>query len=383
MWGGLLRPGELTNATRGDLLLPDDVQSRMPFCLLAIKEPKTRFSNARHQSAKVDVPDLLQVIRLAFLDLSDSSFLWPYSAQTLRLRLKQVLTALKLQSESLFDSRALDLGSFRAGGATFIIQATEDGDLLQRRGRWANRKMMEIYVQDVSAILYLKRVPDDVRHHVLQIAGAFPQFLQEAWKFKRAKIPENVWYLLFSKRWDFDRSVDDRVEIMGGIRLWLWHSDFNWQLLWLHGRWWLFMPFEVSGENVRSLSWCEVSATASIFSAQSLPTLNPPCAWWHSFVAMTFRFQLAATMATRTLVAVHAIWSFWSKPPVTTPFRRWRKCAKLELIYIYIYILYIFMYISCNTHFSLNWTYAVGRVCVHCEWLFWITTTLLLQRWDA
>ncbi len=107
MWGGLLRPGELTNATRGDLLLPDDVQSRMPFCLLAIKEPKTRFSNARHQSAKVDVPDLLQVIRLAFLDLSDSSFLWPYSAQTLRLRLKQVLTALKLQSESLFDSRAL------------------------------------------------------------------------------------------------------------------------------------------------------------------------------------------------------------------------------------------------------------------------------------
>ena len=67
VWGGLLRPGELTNATRGDLLLPDDVQSRMPFCLLAIKEPKTRFSNARHQSAKVDVQDLLQVIRLALL----------------------------------------------------------------------------------------------------------------------------------------------------------------------------------------------------------------------------------------------------------------------------------------------------------------------------
>ena len=200
MWGGLLRPGELTNATRDDLLLPDDVQSRMPFCLLAIKEPKTRFSNARHQSAKVDVPDLLQVIRLAFIGVSGNSFLWPYSAQTLRLRLKQVLTALKLQADSLAEARALDLGSFRAGGATFVIQATEDGDLLQRRGRWANRKMMEIYVQEVSSILYLKKVPDDVRHHVLQVAGAFPQFLSEAWKFKQAKIPENVWYLLFSKR---------------------------------------------------------------------------------------------------------------------------------------------------------------------------------------
>ena len=110
------------------------------------------------------------------------------------------MTALKLQADSLADSRALDLGSFRAGGATFVIQATEDGDLLQRRGRWANRKMMEIYVQEVSSILYLKKVPDDVRHHVLQIAGAFSQFLSEAWKLKQAKIPEHVWYLLFSKR---------------------------------------------------------------------------------------------------------------------------------------------------------------------------------------
>lgn len=42
--------------------------------------------------------------------------------------------------------------------STWIIQSTEDGDLLQRRGRWANRKMMEIYVQEVSATLFLKRV---------------------------------------------------------------------------------------------------------------------------------------------------------------------------------------------------------------------------------
>lgn len=199
MWGGLLRPGELINAMRYDLLLPEDVQSLMPFCILSIKEPKTRFSNARHQSAKVDVPELLQVIRLAFRDLPDGASLWPYSAQTLRLRLKQVLTALKLQSESSHDSRALDLGSFRAGGATFIIQTTEDGELLQRRGRWANRKMCEIYVQEVSALLYLKRVSGDVRHHVLQVAGAFPQFLSKAWTLKQSQIPENVWFILFSK----------------------------------------------------------------------------------------------------------------------------------------------------------------------------------------
>ena len=42
--------------------------------------------------------------------------------------------------------------------------------------------------------------------------------------------------------------------------------------------------------------------------------------------------------------------------------------------YIYVYILYYISTIICNTYFSLNWTYAVGRVCVHDEWLVPVTT---------
>ena len=63
MWSGLLRPGELLAATRGDLLLPSGDRA-VPLGLLAIKDPKTRFSNARHQSAKIDMPDMLKIVEL-------------------------------------------------------------------------------------------------------------------------------------------------------------------------------------------------------------------------------------------------------------------------------------------------------------------------------
>lgn len=199
LFGGLLRPGELCAATRGDLLLPDDLGGALPFCLLSIKEPKTRFSNARHQSAKVACGDLLLLIRLAFRKIGNEQRLWPFSPQTLRTRLKTLLEALWLPSESVPGRKAIDLGAFRAGGATWIIQSTEDGDLLQRRGRWANRKMMEIYVQEVSATLFLKRVPDATRERILALAGAFPALLKKALEFEAASIPTTAWYILLSQ----------------------------------------------------------------------------------------------------------------------------------------------------------------------------------------
>ena len=115
LFGGLLRPGELCAALRSDLLLPDDLGGALPFCLLSIKEPKTRFSNARHQSAKVDSGDLLLLIRLAFKRLTSEQRLWPYSPQTLRTRLKTLLGALWLPCDSTPEGKAIDLGSFRAG----------------------------------------------------------------------------------------------------------------------------------------------------------------------------------------------------------------------------------------------------------------------------
>lgn len=63
-FGGILRTGEALNAFRYDLLLPEDTYGTNQYALLAIAEPKTRFSAARHQSSKIDSSDLLRVLTL-------------------------------------------------------------------------------------------------------------------------------------------------------------------------------------------------------------------------------------------------------------------------------------------------------------------------------
>ena len=199
-FAGLLRPGEILAATRGDLLLPSDCGNTINHALLSIQEPKSRFTNARHQTAKIDIQDMLEVCELAFQRLSPLQRLWPHSGQTFRSRFKAVLTALALPSVSTDNVRALDPGSLRAGGATFIISSTECGELCRRRGRWANFKMMEIYVQELNALLYFKKISQLAQSKILAVGGIFPEVLEKARAFHQAKIPLVAWRFLFS-RW--------------------------------------------------------------------------------------------------------------------------------------------------------------------------------------
>ena len=198
-FGGLLRPGEITAALRRDLLLPRDVGFSVNFCLLSVREPKSRYTYARHQSAKVDAADLLTVIDLAFRNLESNQRLWPFSPQTLRNRFKTLLTVLTLPIRTTPELRMLDLGSLRSGGATYIILMTEDSELCRRRGRWSSMKMMDIYVQETMALQYMKMIPESARLQVLQVASFFHQVLSRSIVFSDAIIPETIWFFLHSK----------------------------------------------------------------------------------------------------------------------------------------------------------------------------------------
>ncbi len=199
-WGALLRVGEVCAALRGDLLLPEDTNFTNRFGLLAIREPKTRYSAARHQSAKLDIADLLEVVSLAFRTLRREQRLWPHSSQTLRNRFRQLLVAAKLPTVTTAGNRALDPGSLRPGGATWLLQQYENGELVQRRGRWMNYRVMSIYIQEVGAFQFLAELGNEQRSHVLQLAQCFPETLRSVLQFQRARIPEAIWWkLLFSK----------------------------------------------------------------------------------------------------------------------------------------------------------------------------------------
>ena len=58
---GLLRLGELFAARRSDLVLPRDSAPGVSHALVGIQNPKTRGRAARHQSARIDPVDIIQL----------------------------------------------------------------------------------------------------------------------------------------------------------------------------------------------------------------------------------------------------------------------------------------------------------------------------------
>ncbi|CAE7840815.1 unnamed protein product [Symbiodinium sp. CCMP2592] len=197
-WGALMRVGETLAARRDDLLLPSDVGDTMSYGLVSIHEPKTRFRAARHQSARIDQPDLLSVVKLAFEHLPGPSKLWPYSASTLRSRFGTLVRRLGADKWAGQGSKSLDLGSLRAGGATWLLQSSEDSELVRRRGRWLNSRTMEIYIQEISSLQFLNKLSVPSRQLILSLLDSFAEVLQVALQLQLLHTPTTCWYARFS-----------------------------------------------------------------------------------------------------------------------------------------------------------------------------------------
>ena len=197
-FGAILRPGEVCAALRHQLLLPGDVFGTMQCAYLSILEPKTRFTAAKHQTAKLDAPDLLSIVEVAFAALPKDVRVWPYSSQTLRVRFRSLLHGLGLPTVVVDGRRPLDLGSLRAGGATWLLNMSENPDLTRRRGRWLNNKTMEIYVQEASSVLYLSTISEAARDRIFLLVKAFPSILLRVRQLHDANIQPHLWPFIFN-----------------------------------------------------------------------------------------------------------------------------------------------------------------------------------------
>eukprot|EP00435_Cladocopium_sp_Y103_P034036 s1336_g8.t1 len=218
--GGLTRIGEALSAFRSQLVLPQDVENSSDFILLQINEPKTRF--------RVDQPELVRLIEIVFRDVPSTRRLWPYSGQTMRSRFQKLLDANQLSSLPAPFSRGLDLGSLRAGGASWLLMRSEDSELTRRRGRWITSKVMEVYIQECSALQFLPNLPKATKSLIISGVQIFPWVLQQIDDLQRAKIPEMVW---------------------SGCNL------NNMLVLWVGGCWWLGITWMASHETAARLGW--------------------------------------------------------------------------------------------------------------------------------
>ena len=196
-FGMLLRIGELLNAKRADIIFPHDVRFSIDHVLLRILEPKTRFRAARHQSSKLEPPDLILVAWIGLGHLKPHERIWPGSSSTLRSRLDKVLAKLGLPTMTTHLGKPLTLASFRPGGATFLIGLTESAEVVRRKGRWISLKVMDIYLQEVSASTFLTDIDAQTRDRILTAMQHFLDILQISKGFHDARFPEKVWNLLF------------------------------------------------------------------------------------------------------------------------------------------------------------------------------------------
>ena len=93
--------------------------------------------------------------------------------------------------------RPFDLGSLRPGGATHLLLATDNIDLVRRRGRWVTIKVCEIYLQEVMYVTYTEKLQKGVRDRIQTLASAFPRVLQVAISYLHAGLPPSVWNISF------------------------------------------------------------------------------------------------------------------------------------------------------------------------------------------
>eukprot|EP00435_Cladocopium_sp_Y103_P053469 s2702_g17.t1 len=145
---GMLHPAEFVHLLRSDLLLPADTLNDSPVFYIHIRNPKTaRF--ARKQHFKIDDPTVLAYVTAVFGSLTPTAPLFVGGASAYRRRWNAVLS--KLGISVSMHSRGATPAVLRGSGATALYLQSEDLSLIQWRGRWAQLKTVEHYIQEVAA----------------------------------------------------------------------------------------------------------------------------------------------------------------------------------------------------------------------------------------
>ena len=200
MWAGLLRPGEALSATREDLLLPTDGDKTMPFGLLSIKDPKTRYTNARHQSTKIDMPDMLKlkVIELFFGTPKPHQKLWPFSGNTLRSSFRSVFAS----AQTAFGTNQW-CQTFRAGFNQSWVGYLADAGGWKWKFPTATGALGKskddghVCPRSYGAGVSAESTSRNKTSGILQVANSFQQVLFRAEALICARIPLSAWHVLF------------------------------------------------------------------------------------------------------------------------------------------------------------------------------------------
>ena len=196
-WTGVMRIGEVLNAKRKDLVLPQDCPPGMTYALLHIGQPKTRGVGPRHQSARIDPSDAVSLLAATFGRLGKNDKLWENSPQLLRKRFNLLQQALGLPTTRSKDVVPYSLASLRAGGATHLLQRFEDAEFVRRRGRWLSSRVCEIYLQEITFATHSQTLTAETKQRIEKLLGSYNVVLERSIFFLNSFIPPIAWTRLW------------------------------------------------------------------------------------------------------------------------------------------------------------------------------------------
>lgn len=191
-WTGVCRAGEVLQAIRDDLVLPQDAAPGAVCAILRIRQPKTRGRAAKHQSTKIDPADIVSLLSTVFGKLQGGERLWPWSASTLRRRFNQLQAALGL-SVGHDGNWPYSLSSLRPGGATYWLQLTEDAEYVRRKGRWLSTRVLEVYLQETSFATYQSKLPEVAKGRIRDLSDIFTDVTLKAAYFVECNLHPFLW----------------------------------------------------------------------------------------------------------------------------------------------------------------------------------------------
>ena len=79
-----------------------------------------------------------------------------------------------------------------------MIQATENSELVRRRGRWLSTRVMDIYLQEVVATTFIPALDPRKRSVLEGLSAAFTDVLSWAAYFEQCSIPRRSWFFLLA-----------------------------------------------------------------------------------------------------------------------------------------------------------------------------------------
>ena len=170
---GLLRPSEYLSLRRANFRLPCDHLSGSVIFLL-VDNSKTARRGPRRSHVRIDADYAVTFLERCLKGVPFSEPIWRGSYAMWRRRLDALLHSLHIPRGWCLPS------SMRPGGATHFFQAWgEDVARLAWRGRWANVRMLEHYVQEVQACDKWAELHANTRNLIDAVARHFFVLLRE------------------------------------------------------------------------------------------------------------------------------------------------------------------------------------------------------------